>query len=77
MTRQIVFIGYERLDFPYRRRVTAIYELSQSDRLNYRRWSGIIRDREQEIELTSTDRLESVLRDKRLRWINPGLPAEK
>ena len=70
--RQIAFIGFDVLSFPYRRRITGIYILSKSDRYNYRLWSAIILDQSQQIEITSTDRLEEVLADKRLRWSNPS-----
>lgn len=66
--RNIVFVVYEVLDFPYRRRITSIFELTRSDRLNYRLWSSEARSWGR-VEITSTDRLQEVLNDRRLRWV--------
>jgi hypothetical protein len=79
MSRQIVFITYEVLDFPYRRRITSIFELARSDRKNYKDWSGIAREWGS-VEVTSTDRLTEVLADRRLKWVTGpdyALPAEQ
>lgn len=69
--RQIVFIGYRVLWHPYRRIITNIYELRCSDELNYRGFFGIAREMNEQVLVTSTDRLEEVLADRRLRWSNP------
>ena len=85
MDRQIVFVAYEVLDFPYRRRITSIFQLTRSDRLNYRLWSSEARSWGR-VEITTTDRLETVLADRRLRWVtgptcqlptDPPLQAER
>ena len=70
-TRQIVFIGYDVFWHPYRRTITGIYILSKSDRLNFKLWYETVREMSQQVDITSTDRLESVLADKRLKWSNP------
>jgi hypothetical protein len=67
--RQIVFIAYEVLWFPYRRRITSIFELTRSDRRNYKDWSSVAREWGS-VEITTTDRLESVLADRRLKWVS-------
>lgn len=70
--RQIVFIGYDVLWQPYSRRITGIFELKKSDRLNYKLWYETAREMSQKVMVTSTDRLEKVLADKWLRWSNPS-----
>lgn len=74
--RNIVFVAWETYwdrDCRPSRRITGIYELKRSDRTNFKVWSGLVRQENESMLITSTDGLPSVLNDARMSWSNPRL----